>query len=228
MSTSRRKPWTTTQTRSGKFRQAICEIAELKLDDGVVFDCDGATAVVIRDEDAYAGVRVTLSAQLATAQLRFHVDVNVGDPIVPAPQDVGLPKLLGGEVLVRGYPLVMVHAEKIVTAVTRGTVNTRWRDFADVYLLSRRHPVDGTALVEAVRRVASHRQTTLTPLAQILDGYGEIGQSRWAAWVRRQRIEARVPERFAELVLAVLQFADPAVTGSAAGRVWDPTSGTWS
>jgi len=26
----------------------------------------------------------------------------------------------------------MVHAEKIVTAIQRGTANTRWRDFGDV------------------------------------------------------------------------------------------------
>lgn len=30
----------------------------------------------------------------------------------------------------------MVLAEKLVTAVQRGTANTRWRDFADVYLLT--------------------------------------------------------------------------------------------
>jgi AbrB family looped-hinge helix DNA binding protein len=34
----------------------------------------------------------------------------------------------------------MVCSEKIVTAVARGTVDTRWRDFADLYLLTRRHP----------------------------------------------------------------------------------------
>lgn len=121
-------------------RTVICEVANLRLDDGVAFDVDGATAAEIRDVDAYSGVRVTMSSELATARPHFHVDVNVGDPITPAPQELHIPRLLGGEVVVRGYPLVMVHAEKIVTAVARGTVNTRWRDFADVYLLSGRHP----------------------------------------------------------------------------------------
>jgi hypothetical protein len=36
----------------------------------------------------------------------------------------------------------MVHAEKLVTAIDRGTTNTRWRDFADEYLLSGRHIAD--------------------------------------------------------------------------------------
>jgi len=157
-------------------REAVCEVAAHELDDGVVFDVDGATAAVIRDEDAYSGVRVTLRADLATARLHFHVDVNVGDPITPAPEEVHLPRLLGGDVVLRGYPLVMVHAEKILTAVARGTVNTRWRDFGDVYLLSRRHPVDGSDLANALHRVADHRRVDLRPLARVLDGYGEIGR----------------------------------------------------
>lgn len=209
-------------------RTVICEIANRRLDDGVAFDVDRATAAVIRDEDAYSGVRVTMNAELATARPHFHVDVNVGDPITPAPQELHLPRLLGGEVVVMGYPLVMVHAEKIVTAVARGTVNTRWRDFADIYLLSRRHPLAGADLTDCVRQVAQHRQVELVPLARVLDSYGEIGQARWAAWRRKQQLEDRLPDQFAEVVSAVVTFADPVVTDTAAALAWDPASGMWS
>ena len=209
-------------------RAAICEVAALRLDDGAVFDVDGAAAAVIRDEDAYSGVRVTMKAELATARPHFHVDVNVGDPIVPAPEDLHLPRLLGGAVVVRGYPLVMVHAEKIVTAVARGTINTRWRDFADIYLLSRRHSLAGAGLTASVRQVARHRQVELVPLARALDGYGEIGQARWAAWRRKQQLEERLPAAFVEVVSAVVAFADPVITDSAAGLAWNPANGTWS
>lgn len=37
----------------------------------------------------------------------------------------------------------MVHAEKIVTTIVRGITSTRWRDFADLYLLARHHPIYG-------------------------------------------------------------------------------------
>jgi hypothetical protein len=213
---------------SEKIQGVICEIAAQQLDDGVVFDVDGATAVVIRDEDLYSGVRVTMNTELATARPHFHVDVNVGDPITPAPQELILPRLLGGEVVVRGYPLVMVHAEKIVTAVARGTINTRWRDFADIYLLSLRHPLAGPDLANSVRQVARHRQVELVPLARILDGYEEIGQARWTAWRRRQQLEDRLPDQFAAVVSAVVAFADPVITNSASGLAWDPAAGDWS
>jgi hypothetical protein len=44
---------------------------------------------------------------------------------------VELPRLLGGSLCIRGYSIEMVIAEKLVTALERGTANTRWRDFVD-------------------------------------------------------------------------------------------------
>ena len=120
---------------------AIRTIAELELDDGLRFHAAGATAEPIRDEGPYTGFRVSMLASLATANSHFHVDVNFGDPITPAPQQIRIPRLLTGEISLRGHPLSMVYAEKIVTAITRGTANTRWRDFADIYLLTRSQPV---------------------------------------------------------------------------------------
>jgi predicted nucleotidyltransferase component of viral defense system len=207
---------------------ATCEIATIPLDDGVIFDVESATAEPIRDEEIYSGVRVTMTARLATARPHFHVDTNVGDPISPAPKHVRLPRLLGGEIVLRGYPLAMVHAEKIVTAITRGTVNTRWRDFADIYMLSRHHAIDGPELVQTIRRVAEHRRVRLLPLAQALDDYGQIGQQRWMAWRRRQRLDDRLPEQFSDVVVAVIDFADPAILGSAAGQSWKPATRKWS
>jgi hypothetical protein len=63
-------------------------------------------------------------------------------------------RILGGEIVVRGYPLAMVHAEKIVTAISRGTTSTRWRDFADMYLLARHHAADGAELGHLAHRAA--------------------------------------------------------------------------
>jgi hypothetical protein len=206
---------------------AITEIAAVTLDDGVAFDTETATAEVIRDEDLYPGARVTMAARLSTARPGFHVDVSFGDPITPPPGTVQLPRILGGHIAVRGYPLAMVHAEKIVTAISRGTTSTRWRDFADMYLLARHHPIDGTELGTSIREVARHRSVRLQPLSQVLADYGAIGQQRWEAWRRRQHLEDRLPANFAEVITAVTVFADPAITLGATGRNWDAATGYW-
>jgi TPP-dependent indolepyruvate ferredoxin oxidoreductase alpha subunit len=83
--------------------------------------------------------------------------------------------------------------------VQRGIANTRWRDYADVYLLSGRHRVDGDEVRESVRRVATYRSAPLSELSVVLAGYSNIAQSKWAAWVRKQDLSERLPFTFEEV-----------------------------
>lgn len=179
----------------------ICEIAALTtdVDDGLVFDTDHATAEGIRDEDEYSGVRVSLTGRLSQAKIAFHVDVNVGDPVWPAPEQVELPRLLGGAISLRGYPIPMVYAEKLVTA---------------------------DALRGAISTVAAHRGVALAPLKVILDGYEAIAQTRYAAWRRRNRRE-ELPASFADLLSAVIDFADPVLGGQRSQATWQPERRAW-
>lgn len=104
----------------------IAEIASIEIDDGVLFLPDTITTDLIRDDDIYPGVRVSLDARLATARIKFSVDLNVGDPVVPAPIRTAVPLLLGDEpIAVLAYPKAMVVAEKLVTALQRGRASTR-------------------------------------------------------------------------------------------------------
>jgi hypothetical protein len=195
--------------------------------DGLVYDVAGASAEAIRDDDAYAGVRVSMGVQLATARMRFHIDVNVGDPVWPGPEQVQMPRLLGGDDLeLIGYPLHMVHAEKIVTAVQRGVANTRWRDFGDVWTLSGRHSIDGGDLQTAIREVAAHRRATLDLTRTVLDGYPEIAQAKWSAWRRKHRLE-QLPEKFAVLMEDYYNFVDPPLQGDVSGKAWVPGERAW-
>jgi hypothetical protein len=129
------------------------------------------------------------------------MDSNVGDPIWPAPQEVRLPRLLEGELVIRGYPLKMVLAEKIVTALARGTLNTRWRDFVDIYVLVRRHAVNAHVLRESTQRVAQYRGINV-PLGRTHAGYPVLAQSRRVAWLRKQRLEGVVPAEFSSVLVS--------------------------
>ncbi len=139
-----------------------------------------------------------------------------------------MPLLLGGSIELRGYPLEMVHAEKIVAAVQRGIANTRWRDFADIYLLSRSHEIDGTRQRRSMVTVAAHRSVTLESLDGALAGYAEFAQGRWANWVRKQRLDDRLPMDFADVLSEIRHFADPILSDDVDGRTWDPAERTWN
>ncbi|MDQ1246724.1 MAG: hypothetical protein QG597_1092, partial [Actinomycetota bacterium] len=120
------------------------------------------------------------------------------------------------------------YAEKIVTAVERGVANTRWRDFADIYLLSRKHDADGAELVAALTRVAEHRQIRLGSLATLLARLPGPAQSRWAAWRRRQLPDGLLPENCTEVLNAVTAFADPCLHPDPAPGIWDATTRRWT
>ena len=89
----------------------VAAIASINQEDGLSFDLDSLRTETIRDgdDDLYRGVRIHLEARLATARLAIGVDVSVGDPIIPEPQDIDLPRLLVAEpVRLKGYPIAMV------------------------------------------------------------------------------------------------------------------------
>lgn len=186
----------------------VNEILAVAIDDGLTFDLDKTAVETIRDDADYPCLRAKVSGSLATAILRFHIDINIGDPIWPEPRSIELPRLLGSAPLtLDGYSAELVLAEKIVTALQRGTANTRWRDFVDIAALSRTN-INSQTLGESIRRVADHRATPVATLTDALGGYADIAQPRWSAWRRKQQL-ATTPEDFAELLTEVVAFADP-------------------
>ncbi len=208
-------------------RMVICEIANVEVGDGLIFDTSGARSEVIRDGDEYSGVRVSIPCQLATADVSFHVDVNVGDAIWPTPEMVDVPRLLGGAIRVRGYSIEMVLAEKIITAVQRGTVSTRWRDYCDIYLLTKTHVLSESTLRRSIEKVAEGRRAVITPLSIVLTGYEAIAQSKWSAWVKKQGLTYRIPDDFEEVLSWAMRFADPILVANDEGRLWDNSIGAW-
>lgn len=207
--------------------QRVRSIIEVQLEDGLKFDPNSAVGEPIRDEADYNGVRVKITAQLATARVALHVDVNFGDPIWPAPTEAVLPLLLGGTLRLRGYPDHMVLAEKIVTAIERGEQNTRWRDFTDIAAIARSRSICGADLREAISTVARYRQVDVEPLRPLIADMPVLAQRKWETWRKKQRLEQSTPESFAELLDTCFTFTEPILSGSATDLTWDPRTGSW-
>lgn len=204
----------------------VRSILAIPRDDGLEFDVGSVSGEQIRDDADYSGVRVKMTARLATAQVALHLDVNFGDPIWPAPTEAVLPLLLGGTLRLLGYPDHMVLAEKIVTALERGEQNTRWRDFTDIAAIARSRSVAGADLKEAIDVVARYRQVSLEPLGPLLSGMPTLAQRKWEVWRRKQRLEQSTPEQFRDLLQLCFSFADPILESDVAG-IWDPNTGAW-
>ena len=72
--------------------RAACQ-AEVQ-DDGLVFEAETVAGRLIREEDIYSGVRITLRARLEQARIPMQVDIGLGDAVVPDPEEADFPPLL--------------------------------------------------------------------------------------------------------------------------------------
>jgi predicted nucleotidyltransferase component of viral defense system len=117
------------------FRDVIAHEVE---DDGVSFDGAALEVGLIREEQAYGGIRVVAVARIAKSKTRVQIDVGFGDAITPEPVLVDLPVLLDFPApRIRAYPRETVIAEKLEAMVQLGIANSRMKDFHDVATMSR-------------------------------------------------------------------------------------------
>ena len=128
-------------------------------------------------------------------------------------------------ITILSFPITMVLAEKIATAASRGTANTRWRDFADILAIVRSNDIDGSTMRESLRVVAEHRKIELRPLAEQLAGFADQAQTQWTLWLRRQSLDDHLPDSFEAVVGRVAAFADPVILDKVIDQVWSPTFG---
>lgn len=207
----------------GSVRSAIGEIAAISMADGVEFDTEAISITTIREGAAYEGRRLTLPASLAGAKLQLRLDLSFGDPVEP--QQVDYPTLLGDQGFsLLGYPLENVIAEKADTMMFLGDANTRDRDYGDVYLLSQIHPVEAEVLRSALGSVAEHRGHEVRPLGPLLETLRESRQQPWEAFRTRAGLPA-LPERFADVVDAVVDFIDG--LQNTRNLAWNPATRQW-
>jgi hypothetical protein len=191
--------------------QEICGIEAS--DDGVTFQPDTVHAEAARAEDEYTGVRVTLQAMIAGARLPIQVDIGFGDAVTPGTRDVEYPSLLDMPTArLRAYPPETVVAEKFQAVVVFGMLNTRMKDFYDLWAISGTFPFEGTVLSEAIRATFDRRATALpadTPIA-LTNAFAEDAgkQAQWRAFLGRTAI-ALAPEPLPDLLARIVEFLMP-------------------
>ncbi len=88
----------------------------------------------IRENDQYPGFRVTILVLFDGLKERIKIDITTGDIVTPKPIMYHYKTILEQNTLkLHSYNLESIISEKIETIVSRGILNTRMRDFYDVF-----------------------------------------------------------------------------------------------
>ena len=113
---------------------AFTEICAIQLDDEVSFELGYIEP--IRDDDEYGGYRVAIVARYESINTPLKIDITTGDIITPsAIRYTFHSNFENKEVEVWAYTIETILAEKVETILRRSVLNTRPRDFYDVYII---------------------------------------------------------------------------------------------
>jgi hypothetical protein len=226
----------TGQPDLGRLEQVFRAIVTTSVEpDGVTFDADSVQAARIREDQLYQGVRVTMTAALGTARIGVQVDVGFGDAVHPGPIELHYPSLLDLPTpRLLAYPRECVVAEKFQAMVSLGELNSRMKDFYDLFTLAGQFAFDGPSLASAIAATFARRQTDLPhqePIALRPD-FAALRDKpvQWRAFVRRSRLLDETVT-LDEVVAQLHRFLWPIVGGlisvRTAPRSW-PAGGPWA
>ena len=208
------------------------DICRIEVEDGIVFQPDSVKAAEIRKEANYAGVRVTLMGILDSARCPVQVDIGFGDAVVPGPEDVHYPIILPGmpETQLRAYPRDTVVAEKLEALTSLGMLNSRMKDFFDLWVLAKHSNFDGPVLSRAVAATFERRRTSIPQGAPtgLTDEFINDAQKekQWQAFLRKNAID---PMPLAAVISDLREFLLPVLATASAngslGMAWRPGEG---
>jgi len=204
------------------------EICQQEVDpDGIVFDVTNMDVGRIAEDADYEGVRIRFRGSLGTARFVIQLDIGFGDIVIPSPEFTDYPALLDlPSPRLLGYSRESTIAEKFEAMVKLGILNSRMKDFFDIWLILRHFDFQGRKLAEAISKTFSTRGTNIQsePTALTASFAEDTAKAaQWRGFIRKNRLKD-VPQNLVEVVPAIAAFLIPIAEQLATGASF---KGTW-
>jgi predicted nucleotidyltransferase component of viral defense system len=139
----------------------ICQM-DVEQNDGLTFDLSGEIHSKIKEDQEYEGIRLKFKAFLDSIEIVLQFDIGFGDHVTPHTESVEYPVLLDlPKPILLVYPKETVVAEKFEAMVKLGLLNSRMKDYYDLYYLSSHFSFDGNTLARAIENTFARRKTKI-------------------------------------------------------------------
>lgn len=173
----------------------ITDIAAVEVeDDGLDIQPETIRGETIREAALYDGIRLRLIANLGKTRIPLQVDIGFGDAAGPSAVELAYPTLLDQDApRILTYRPEFVVAEMLEAMVSLGDINTRLKDYYDLWRISGTMELPREDLTEAVRATFSRRGTGLPAEVPsgLADGFADATRSRmWTAFIARNGLDA--------------------------------------
>ena len=183
--------------------------------DGMIYDPESVHGEDIMNEAEYRGIRVSLKGFLGGSVIHFHIDIGFANEITPSAKIANYPTVLVELGLlpfpIHGYPYETSISEKFQTMVALGTLNSRLKDYYDIWVLSREFEIDGQILADAFMATFGARSTFIStdiPIA-LTDAFVQDKQADWVRFLRRLPPSSRISSDLSLVIADLLEFLVP-------------------
>lgn len=146
----------------GNIHSIFKKILSIDLKDDVIFEI--LDIKDIREEDEYGGFKVNIMATMDNIKIHLAVEITTGDKITPREINYNYNSFFENKKIpILAYTTETIIAEKYHTVVARGLLNTRMKDFYDIYILVSRNKdiINIDNLKIAIKNTFEHRKTEI-------------------------------------------------------------------
>lgn len=163
----------------------IKEIIAINSEDGFSFSWF-ASKELSQPHMKHSGFRVTLNAQFGKMQDKIQIDIGIGDAVSPIEMTFNLFEYKGkpifsDEISLFVYPPETIFAEKFETIISKGTANSRMKDYHDLLMMMREPDfLETEKLLSSIQATFNHRETPLLLVINFDANGMQFLQALWA------------------------------------------------
>jgi hypothetical protein len=163
----------------------------------------------------------------------MQLDIGFGT-VYPSPVQATLPTILEfPEPTLLTYTRESSISEKLHAMVMLDILNSRMKDFFDIWLLARRFEFDGATLAQAISGTFAHRKTPVPsePVALTEQFSKDSAKAvQWSAFLKKQQLSQYAPTALEETVSGIAGFLCPLLDQLSEGVSFTgnwPVAGPW-
>jgi predicted nucleotidyltransferase component of viral defense system len=187
------------------------EIMEVSApEDGIVFDPSSIFVEETQTDADYQGTRTKLIAFLGRSRIPVQIDIGFSDELASKAESVEYPNILPDleQVHMKGYPKESVVAEKFHAMTRHAELNSRMKDYYDLWLISETFEFESVALQKAIEVTFNNRDTELPverPIALTLE-FASSNQTSWSNFLKKMDLENDGSDDFENIIEKVWAF----------------------
>ena len=210
-----------------EFLPIVKDICSIQTDDPIRFDINNISVKNITEfKKENHGLNVFIPAFLDRTKGMINIDIGFGDVIYPEKIELSFPSLIDEESNLYAYSMETVIAEKLDAIVSLGALNSRLKDFYDIYVISKTYDFDGNILKEAIIETFENRKTPFKHIVAFDDDF--ISPYKKGQW--NKFIKQKDPNHVMELEIVIeyiKRFIEPIIESDISLSKWNHISGEW-